>query len=525
MTTWSLRAWYLWFVVLPVVAGQPPVVDAGTLEDNRTLLVEWLTGELVAREDSSFMDRYVGEEIVVDGLREPALVVDEVFDAVAYELYGEKVKDWFKIRSFGSSVSEDLPRRMLENIGLSLYSVRTFSLEPESGSIVMRVWHPSPDGRRSLEDRKETTNPRHIKITSLTEKKGCGTRFRRRGAEFVGVPVRGTCAFATKDGILSIERLWRVTSEGFEMDWISRGQVPQSASTVRLSSLYHCEYFDLRLTHLEQRAFGFTSGIVKRIHDQNGSATFGPVTRGGETQNDVGGTGSPKFMVNLDRVEDWRVLKGARRWEDGKAEEAFEVRIPVGAREFTVELVNARLEMSAARPRSSDFDEIARLIAGSFSNRDQVDGNRNWEVVLHIAPIWTGKAARRWFYVEMAIGATPDEPFLQRVVDVGPGRDEWTIRWLIHKLDDPDTLVGLWRDPDRFDYGEGRSQLASSPCELVFQKQGEAWVSSSIRPCAPDPVEAFRWRLTPDRIQLMRFAYSLNGALQFPRQLLNLDRQ
>jgi hypothetical protein len=143
--------------------------------------------------------------------------------------------------------------------------------------------------------------------------------------------------------------------------------------------------------------------------------------------------------------------------------------------------------------------------------------------VLHVVPIWTHKTGYRWFYVEMAIAATPDEPILQRVVEMGPGRNPWTVRWFVHKLDDPETLVGLWRNPEDFDHFP-HTRLAPSPCERGFEKRGGTWISTPNRLCAADPVETFTWLLTPNQITLKEFTYSPTGDPKIPRQLVRLDR-
>jgi hypothetical protein len=470
------------------------------------------------------MDRFTGERLVVEGMDEPAIASFQFFDGIAYELYGEQLRQTIEILPIGGPAPPGLAHRELKNAGFSTSLVYTFTVEEETRSILMRPWSPAPGAIPVSWESGQAMVTGPVPGDRITEIHGCGVRFHRQGSSFVGTPVDAPCLSTTEHGVVRVETRWKVTPQQIRMNQSASIDEGPGSTVVRLSSVHRCQYFDARLYNLEQVAFSNNAGTPwKRIHDQNGSATFGPVSVSDETLSDPFGIGCPRFVVSLDRAGDHRILRGSRWHSKTSSEPAIQIEIPMDTEDFAFELGDARFELRLAQPILSGANEIVEWFQGSFSNLAHKD-KLEPEIKLHVEPVWANRDGGPWFYLEMVYADIPDEPILQRIVSIQGTGDPWTKRVLIETLDDPTVAVGAWRDPQRFESLKGRVRTLPDPCKLFLHKRGNAWVGFSTKLCGADPIESLTWRLTHDRFDLKRSAISPTGSYLYPYHIVRVDR-
>jgi CpeT protein len=135
------------------------------------------------------------------------------------------------------------------------------------------------------------------------------------------------------------------------------------------------------------------------------------------------------------------------------------------ARPYLIAVLLATLATPAPAGESSGLETLASLMTGSFGSAEQSahdDGFR--DVRLHVARIWSGRAARGevWLYVEQALASSLDEPYRQRIYRLSATNDDAFESAVWELPGNPLAYAGAWASPTRFD--------SLSPGDLVERR-------------------------------------------------------
>ncbi len=127
---------------------------------------------------------------------------------------------------------------------------------------------------------------------------------------------------------------------------------------------------------------------------------------------------------------------------------------------------------AAPSAETEGFSTLVSWMTGSFSSHVQAIQDSNYfDIHLEMWPIWQdtpGEGA--WLYVEQAVAGSESKPYRQRIYRITPGKGD-TLVSSIYLLPEPDSWVGAWPEPERFDDLEPAQLTLRDGCEipLVFQ--------------------------------------------------------
>ncbi len=169
--------------------------------------------------------------------------------------------------------------------------------------------------------------------------------------------------------------------------------------------------------------------------------------------------------------------------------------------------------------RSPDLarDQVALWMAGTFSSADQAASDPEYrDIILHMSLIWRDRADGRWFYVEQALAATPDQPYRQRIYRLtgygGLAKDRFLMRSDVFTLPgDPAAFVGAWQDASKL-AGLAPEQLTvRDGCALILDEQPDgSYRGSTLGRGCPS--------------ELRGASYATSEAAVFPDRLISWDR-
>ena len=530
---WRTTACAIFLCGSGLTLGWPADPVSVSLEKDREDLVAWLTGEFVARDPSSFIDKVSSETATIEGMAAPSLMVRELHG----DPYGEHTR---------RRILSDATVKTLDTDKVDVHAatnqpwtvdyvgggVRTFEVDPQTQSILMHSFWPSAARVRGV-TQPEQGEPLYFQKDAIDPIEGCGVRFRREGMSFIGQPESETCRRFTDDSSYVVDREWRVTPERIVIYSVRRSKVdPRSTTPVR-SEVFKTTYFFVRF--VDQRQLDFLSGLGSpfRIADQAGTATFGPLHVKGEIDPDLYGTGAPELHVSLNRVGDRRTVRLARWWSDGRNDVACEATFPLDQDELSFEFMGARVEIQRCLAQTHDdeggassslqFQEVKDWLTGTFSNamRDQSVAGL---IEAYIVPITPRDKSWPWFYVELRWPKSPEEkPIVQWLASPRYRGSQWAYQLVLFDLQEPAVFEGGWAKPRMFDDSRLRDVLGSS-CTVDLHRRAGGWVGTSSAPCFSNPAQVVSLRLEGDGIVMSRRTAQVTGHTVYPQGLVRLDR-
>lgn len=141
-------------------------------------------------------------------------------------------------------------------------------------------------------------------------------------------------------------------------------------------------------------------------------------------------------------------------------------------------MVMVTVKAMATEP-DPDFDSLVVWMEGSFSSAQQAAADSQYfHVDLHMTRIWRDRTDGAWFYVEQAMGSTPDAPYRQRVYHV-QRIEEGMLESIVYELRAPDAVVGAWKDPSRFDDLTPKQLVLRRGCEVYLQATGTSFIGGT----------------------------------------------
>lgn len=192
--------------------------------------------------------------------------------------------------------------------------------------------------------------------------------------------------------------------------------------------------------------------------------------------------------------------------------------------------LGAAIGLFLAACQISDTDReltrLARLMPGTYESITTPESR-----VLIIVPIWVEREAAHWFYVEQALSAHPARPFVQQIyrLDRDPAGELLIERYT---LPDPESVVGLWRHPERLDeYAPSDLDLRAG-CTVYLTGEGPSRFTGTTRGrnCAPMSAGAayatIDLAIGPDGIELLERTYDAEGnQVGGPNRAQRLERR
>lgn len=158
-----------------------------------------------------------------------------------------------------------------------------------------------------------------------------------------------------------------------------------------------------------------------------------------------------------------------------------------------------------------ELTRLAQLMPGTYESITAPESR-----VLIIVPIWVEREAAHWFYVEQALSAHPARPFMQQVyrLDRDPAGELLIENYT---LPDPESVVGLWRHPERLDeYAPSDLDLRAG-CTVYLTGKGPSRFTGTTRErnCAPMSAGAayatIDLAIGPDGIELLEQGFDASG--------------
>ncbi|MFZ9870521.1 MAG: chromophore lyase CpcT/CpeT [Candidatus Kapaibacteriota bacterium] len=135
--------------------------------------------------------------------------------------------------------------------------------------------------------------------------------------------------------------------------------------------------------------------------------------------------------------------------------------------------------LAAHTERDPDFDSLVVWMEGSFSSAQQAAADSQYyHVDLHMARIWRDRTDGAWFYVEQAMGSTPEAPYRQRVYHV-QRIEEGMLESIVYELRTPSAVVGAWKEPSQFNNITPEQLVLRRGCEVYLQATGESFVGGT----------------------------------------------
>lgn len=124
----------------------------------------------------------------------------------------------------------------------------------------------------------------------------------------------------------------------------------------------------------------------------------------------------------------------------------------------------------ATETDAQQTQEVARWLAGSFSNRAQADRDPAFHhVLLHVQPIWLEREGEHWLYVEQALATDPNRPYRQRIYRIS--WNEGPVSEVFVLPGDPAAYIGAWRNTGRFGALKPEQLKLRDGCSIWLRKQ------------------------------------------------------
>jgi hypothetical protein len=294
---------------------------------------------------------------------------------------------------------------------------------------------------------------------------GCEVVWRRAGNGFDGLPGPAPCAGAGAPGAV-----WRLDADGFALAPRGGGAEEAETALAPVVRLQRGREYQARLR--------ISGGDERRVSvlDVDGEAS-------------IAGPKGARYRVQLSRVPRREVVRAqVDRLGANRAPEAIlAIEADAATEHFGGRVVGLELELVRTDDSGDDLDRLVSWMAGSFSSAAQAATDESFfDVRLHMAPIWTGRADGRWLYVEQAVADSQDRPYRQRVYRVRRVAPD-LYESAVYFLPDPDAAIGAWRMNDPLADVAPTDLEPRTGCEILLRRRGDAYVGSTLgRLCPSD---------------------------------------
>ncbi|MCY7409599.1 MAG: chromophore lyase CpcT/CpeT, partial [Chitinophagales bacterium] len=127
---------------------------------------------------------------------------------------------------------------------------------------------------------------------------------------------------------------------------------------------------------------------------------------------------------------------------------------------------------STAQPKLNERDMLMlkSFMAGNFSSELQAKNDTNYfNIVLHMAPIWSDKKDGFWLYVEQAVATSQEKPYRQRIYHVAL-KDDSTITSDVFEMKSPLRFTGAWKNAELISSLTTDSLISRDGCTIYLHK-------------------------------------------------------
>jgi hypothetical protein len=127
----------------------------------------------------------------------------------------------------------------------------------------------------------------------------------------------------------------------------------------------------------------------------------------------------------------------------------------------------------------AELGRLQKMMTGTFTSTKQAaEDSSFYDITLHMYPIWKDKG--HWLYVEQAVTAMQEKPYRQRVYKLEEGK-KGTIRSVVYTLPEPESYIGAWDNPSKFDALQAEGLELREGCAVILTKQEDGSYAGSTK--------------------------------------------
>lgn len=203
--------------------------------------------------------------------------------------------------------------------------------------------------------------------------------------------------------------------------------------------------------------------------------------------------------------------------------------------EIPVLATAAGLLLAACQPppdHDAELIRLSRMMPGTYDSvLGEVPDIEHRAITMALAPIWLDRESGHWIYAEKAQRAHPARPHDQRILNLGRN-DSGELFMDSYRLPDPGSVVGMWRNPERFDEYARSDLKFLAGCTIYLQRLDRNHFAGATRGrnCAATSAGAayatVEFAIGPDGIELLERDFDGDGVqIHGPDRAQQLERR